>query len=335
MKIVVHTPNWIGDVVFAFPALESLKANFPDAEIWLAANAWVKDVFSGGEAENRIIPLPSLNNLKNVREAAKILKSHRFDIGLLLANSFSSAFLFAAARIPERWGYQKDGRAFLLTKGVPPAKKDPPPHMVHYYLELLAGLGLKTLPPEIKITVSAEEKERARERLASLGADLKKPLVIINPGAAYGPAKRWPAPRFAALARLLQERKNADIAITGTPGDTAPAEEVVSALDNAPINLVGKTTLPELLGIISQASAFVSNDTGPAHLANALRVPVVAIFGPTDPHITAPFHQPSTVIKKENIPCWPCFYRKCPFDHRCLIQISAEDVFEAAAVYLP
>ncbi|MGA2586734.1 MAG: lipopolysaccharide heptosyltransferase II [Candidatus Aminicenantales bacterium] len=335
MKIVVRTPNWIGDVIFALPALESLTANYPEAEIRLAAGGRVKEIFEGEEFAGRLIPLPLSNTFKNFRESAKILKGEGFDIGLLLANSFSSAFLFAAAKIPQRWGYKRDGRGLFLTKGVHPGDEDPPVHMVHYYLRLLEGLDLKTLPPEIRITVSAEEKEKARRELAAAGADPKKPLVILNPGAAYGPAKRWPASGFAELARLLQERKSMDIAITGAPEDAALGAEIASGLARKPIDLVGKTTLRGLFGVISRASVFITNDTGPMHMANALRVPVVGIFGPTDPRVTGPFHPPATVIRKEEIPCRPCSYRQCPYDHRCLRRIPAEEVYDAAAAYLP
>jgi heptosyltransferase-2 len=335
MKIVVRIPNWIGDVLFALPALDSLKAAYPDAEIWLAADAWVEDLFAEGEFAGRIIPLPSLRRSRSLRAAAKALKARRFDAGLLLTNSFSSALLFAAAQIPERWGYRRDGRGPLLTRSVAPKAEDAPSHMVQYYLRLLEGLGLKTLPPEIKLSVSAEAEERARAALAELGANPKRPLAILNPGAAYGPAKRWPASRFAEVGRLLQDRKNTGLVLTGAPGDAAAAAEIAAALSEKPINLVGKTTLRELLGIIGRAAVFVTNDTGPMHMANALRVPVVGIFGPTDPRVTAPFHPPATVIKKEDIPCWPCSNKECPFDHRCMLRISSPEVFEAAAGYLP
>jgi heptosyltransferase-2 len=335
MKIVVRIPNWIGDVLFALPALESLKAAHPEAEIWLAAGAWVKGLFAGSEYADRIVPLPPLHRWKDLRAAAKALEARRFEIGLLLTNSFSSALLFAAARIPERWGYRRDGRGVFLTKSVARKSEDPPSHMVYYYLRLLEGLGLPTVPPEIKLSLPPEGQELARKTLAGLGADPKRPVVILNPGAAFGPAKRWPASRFAELGRLLQERKEVVLAVTGGPEDSEAAEEIAAFLPEKPLNLVGKTRLGELLGITSLAAVFITNDTGPMHMANALRVPVVGLFGPTDPRATAPFHAPATVIKKEDIPCWPCSNRECPFDHRCLLRICAAVVFEAAAAYLP
>lgn len=334
MNIVVRTPNWIGDVVFALPLLQSLKANDPEAQIWLAASSWAKDIFSEGDFASRIIPLGPLKQLRDLGRTSQALKSHGFQRGVLLTNSFSSALIFALAGIPERWGYRGDGRDFFLTRSVPRREADPPPHMVHYYLRLLKGLGLSALPPEIRLSVSPQEKASARRSLAALGADPSRPLAILNPGAAYGPAKRWPVRRFAELARLLEERSPAQILITGGAEDVAIADEIGALLGQTPRSLAGKTSLRELMGLISQASVFITNDTGPMHLANALRVPVVAVFGPTDPRVTAPFHPPASVIKKEGVACWPCFYRKCPFDHRCLAQVSAEEVFQAAAAYL-
>lgn len=333
MKIVIRTPNWIGDVILALPAIESVKKNFPEAEIWLAASGWVQDLFASDESAPNIIPLGRLNHLKNLRSSARQLKESGFDIGLLLTNSFASALLFYLAGIPQRWGYRRDGRGLLLSKAVLWKEQTEAFHHTLYYLNLLESLGLQTSPPEIRIRVTAAEKDQARNELAGLGVDSKKPLVILNPGAAYGPAKRWPSASFAELAGMLQRRKNAEVLITGSSGETWLAESIASALPVRPKNLAGKTSLRRLLGIISQSSLFVTNDSGPMHMANALRIPVVAVFGPTDPKITGPFHQPSAVLKKD-VPCWPCTYRSCPYDHRCMMNIRPAEVFESCAAYL-
>jgi heptosyltransferase-2 len=335
MKIVVRVPNWIGDVIFALPVLESLKTDFPGAEIWLAAQNSVKDIFSGGEFAERVIPLPGSRTLRGLRAEARDLRRQAFDLGILLTNSLGSALVFRLAGIPDRWGYRSDGRGLLLTRSVPRKNTDPPAHMVRYYLGLLEGLGLRTNRPEISLTVSEEEKARAGRELAGRGADAGRPLVILNPGAAHGPAKRWPVSRFAETARLLQERTGADIAITGAAGDAGLAAAVAAPLGRKPIDFTGATTLRGLLGIMSRAAVILTNDTGPMHLANALRVPVVAVFGPTDPRVTAPFFSPATVLKKDGVPCWPCEYRECPYDHRCMTGISAEEAASALKEYLP
>ncbi len=333
MKIVIRIPNWIGDVVLSLPALDSLKNNFPQAQIWLATVQRVMDLFSGDSRVNGLISLPDLTDLRTLKDSTQRLKSYEFDIGLLLTNSFSSALLFYLAQIPQRWGYQSDSRSLLLTKGVPLKDQADASHQVNYYLDLLSGLGLQTGPLEINLPLSSEQKEAARKKLLSFGLDLKKPLVILNPGAYYGPAKRWPASKFAELAALFQKRKAAEILMTGSAEDVSLCESVASRLERRPATLAGQTTLQELLGIISLSSLFVTNDTGPMHMANALRIPVVALFGPTDPRLTGPIQQPSAVIKKD-VPCWPCTYRECPYDHRCMMRIEPEEVFLVSQIFL-
>ena len=328
MKILIRVPNWIGDAVLARPAIEGIAASLPQAELWLNAAEWVKDLFSSDERIAGIVPSPPSNGVKRVREAARKIRAESFDIGILLTNSFGSALLFSLAGIPQRWGYAGDGRALLLTKSVRKVNRDSARHQVHYYLDLVAGLGLKPGSPTLRLTVTEEEKNQARRHLDETGVDPGRPLLILSPGAGYGPAKRWPASRFAALASLFQERKNAAVVITGSASEIPIAAEISSCLNKKPLSLTGKTTLPELKGLISLARLFISNDSGPMHLANALGVPVVGIFGPTDPAVTGPLEQPAAVVKKD-VPCWPCFYRKCPYDHRCMTRIDPEEVYRA------
>ena len=333
MKIIVRTPNWIGDTLMAFPAIAALRRHFPSDEISIAAPDGIRDIFAGPETTERLLfPAPARKGTSLLRAAAG-LRAGRFDAGLLLTNSFGSALVFALARIPERWGYARDGRGRLLTKRVRARRTDEPVHMVRYYSELMEGLGIPTSPPEIRLSVIPEEAARGRELLARAGLDPGRPLVILNPGAAYGPAKRWPQERFSVLARIVQESRGAEIAVTGTAEDRPAAAAICAGLRRPAADLTGKTTLRELLAVIRAAAVFVTNDSGPMHLANALRVPVVALFGPTDPAVTAPYHDPRTILKKDVV-CWPCLYRRCPYDHRCLAGISAEETAAAAENYL-
>lgn len=334
MKIIIRAPNWIGDAVMALPALESIRDNFPKASISIAAKNWVKDLFVSNSLAEEAISLPETNDVKSQWLAAQDLKTRSFDLGLLLTNSLGSAFLFYLARIPQRWGYGTDGRSVLLTKSVALKGSDVPRHQVFYYLDLLHSLGFKTVPPEIKLAVPPGKSQAARDRLVSMGLDPGKPLVIVCPGASYGPAKRWPASRFARLASLLQERKAAEILVIGSADEAGIAASMASLMEKKPAVLAGETTLADLMGLISRASLFVSNDTGPMHVANALGVPVVAIFGPTDPAVTGPFQKPSICLKKE-VPCRPCSYRTCPYDHRCLMGIDPEEVFQASQEMWP
>lgn len=334
MKVLIRVPNWIGDAVLALPALESLRHNLPDASLTLVAKSWVKDLFIHNSLDADVIPLPNHDDVKTIWTTAQALKANHFDTGLLLTNSFSSAFLFYLARIRERWGYGTDGRIVLLTKSVIPPPSDSPRHQVYYYLDLIRGLGFETLEPRLKIPLPTEALPAARTRLQAIGLDQKKPLVIVSPGASYGPAKRWPASSFAQLATLLQEKKGAEILIIGAGEESDIATSISFSMPKRPAILTGETSLAELLGLISLATLFISNDTGPMHIANALGIPVVAIFGPTDPAVTGPFQKPSLYLKKE-VPCWPCSYRACPYDHRCMTSISAEEVLAACEALWP
>ena len=333
MKFLARTPNWIGDAVLARPALESLRRMYPQAEVWLLASDWVKDLYEKDGLFNGVLPLGRMRGPRAYARMAGQLKDQRFDVGLLLTNSFASALLFSMARIPERWGYRRDGRGPLLTRSVPVPELAPAKHQVLYYLDLMKGLGLKAAAPDLRISLPEGEKRAARQSLRGLGVSLKRPLVVLNPGAAYGPAKRWPAERFAELGALLQQKKRAELLITGSSAEEGLAAEIASRLPNPPTVLAGRTSLRQLLGFISQARLFITNDTGPMHLANILSVPVVALFGPTDPVVTGPFHPPAVVLKKE-VACWPCLYRKCPYDHRCLTGIRTEEVLAAALRFL-
>jgi heptosyltransferase-2 len=334
MKIIVRAPNWVGDCVLAVPALRSLRRGFPGAGIWVAARTGTGDLFAVAGLADGIVALPEDDGFKGLRPASRIIREGSFDAGLLLTNSFGSALLFYISGIPERWGYAADGRSLLLTKPVPRAKAPTPRHHVHYYLDLVAGLGLETLTPELKISLPAGDLEAARVRLERLGIDLSRPLVALCPGASYGPAKRWPAERFAAAAALIQERRGAEILVIGSASEAGIAEAIRKEMGCQPHVLTGATSLRELMGVIARSTLVISNDTGPMHLANALGVPVVGIFGPTDPAVTGPFAPPSRVVKKD-VPCWPCYYRRCPLDHRCLTLIRPGEVAGAAESLWP
>lgn len=332
MKIAVRAPNWIGDSILSLAAIKSLSKNFPRAEIWVAAKEWVKNIYTPYDFIKGVILLPETNDLKCLKNSIQRLKDFHFDIGLLLTNSFASALLFYLAKIPQRWGYSRDGRRMLLTKAVPANPQDSCCHQLEYYLRLLSGLGLKTDPPSLLFSISQDETETARQLLFSHGVDFGRPIVTLHPGASYGPAKRWPVEKFAALATLFQEKERANILLTGAPNEIDLVKSVSSLMNINPFNLAGKTNLRILAGIIHLSQLFVTNDSGPMHLANALRTPVVTIFGPTNPAITGPFQEPSAVIKKE-VACWPCSYRECPFDHRCMVNIEPEEVFEVCSPF--
>ena len=327
MKVVVRAPNWIGDSILALPAIHSLKEGHPDAEIWIAAKGWVKDLFVAIPIVSGVLTLPEHVTPKSLQASARELRAQGFDAGLLLTNSFASAYHFWLARIPQRWGYKKDGRQLLLTKGV----KRPAPyeaiHQVDYYLRLVAGLGIQPREPHLTLPLTQEESQGAESLLAACSLDRTKPLVVLNPGGYFGSAKRWPPHRYAEAASLFQQKWGAEILIIGSSREKPLADTISQGLEKRACVLTGKTTLRQLAAVLSLADLCVTNDSGPMHMANALGIPTVAVFGPTDPEATRPFQPPSVFIQKK-VPCWPCAYRDCPFDHRCMLNISAEEVFE-------
>lgn len=332
MKLLVRMPNWVGDAVLALPVLDALRRFQPEAELWVAGRPWVQDLVRPNDLVRGVLQVPGNGGFKSLRAAAVELRPHSFDAGLLLTNSFASALLLTLAKVPERWGYARDWRTFLLTRRVhPPALEGL--HQIDYYRRLLSGLDINPGPREVRLEISPEERRAAGRRLEEAGRPAGRPLVILNPGASYGPAKRWPESRFAELGRLFETKTDAVIALVGAPGEAPLAADVARGLGRPPLDFTGRTTLRELMGVVSQARVFITNDSGPMHLANALAVPVVAVFGPTDPGATGPLRPPAAVVKKE-VPCWPCLYRTCPYDHRCMLRVGAEEVFDAARRYL-
>jgi len=300
MKIVVRAPNWIGDSILALPTLAILHEKYPEAEIWICGLDWIKDIFLPLNYVEGVIPLKSPSLLRSLLQNAKTLKKKQFDVGVLLTNSFSSALLFFLAKIPQRWGYDRDFRRLLLTKRIKINDSSLSLHQVMYYINLLSSLGLPASPPSLAFSLNPAIRQQANDFLVSMGITFQRPIVVINPGAFYGATKRWPEPRFAELASILQEKIHADILIVGSADELVLAQRIASMMKEPPFILTGKTTVAQLAGILSHARLFVSNDSGPMHMANSLGVPVVAIFGPTNPNLTGPFQPPSASRKKRH-----------------------------------
>ncbi len=312
----------------ALPVLGSLAASGPDIEVWAAGEPWVGDLLPPGLGVRGALTIGRPKGLKGFRKEAAALKERRFDAGLLLTNSFGTALLLRLAGIPERWGYSRDGRGPLLTRRVRVKETLETRHQRDYYLDLLAPLGFSLSDNGSGLTVTPEESAAAERMLDESGRVRSRPLVILNPGAAYGPAKRWPADRFAALGRLFQSRAGADILIIGSAGERDLADAVAAGLERPALDLVGRTSLRQLVALIGLGRLLVTNDTGPMHVADALGTPILAVFGPTDPAATGPGRARAAVMKVD-APCWPCLYRKCPYDHRCMTGIGPEEAFEA------
>ncbi|MBS1112060.1 MAG: ADP-heptose--LPS heptosyltransferase [Nitrospirae bacterium] len=343
-RILIRGVNWIGDAVITLPAIRSIRRAFPNAQISLLVKPWVAEIFKGSPDIDEIILYDEqykgvIGKLKLVRT----LRRKKFDKAILLQNAFDAALIAWLAGIPERIGYNRDFRGFLLTKAVPVKNDAAGEHQVHYYLSLIKEAGINPVTAEPYIYLSDEEREHARALLnPSPITHHPSPLIGINPGATYGSAKRWPAENFAELIRTIINELDGRVLIFGSPTEAEIADEILKKLETRDselkthiLNMTGKTNLRELTALISECDAFVTNDSGPMHMAAALHVPTVALFGSTDSSATGPFGDGHKVITKK-LSCSPCLERECPEGHlKCMTEISPEEVFSALKDLLP
>lgn len=336
MKILIRATNWVGDAIMALPALRAVRNRFPHADIAILARPYVADIYREQGICNQLVVYDSQTKhagiLGRERLAAE-LRGQKFDVALLLQNAFDAAWLVWRAGIPERIGYARDGRGFLLTKPIPvPKTGEIPPHEKFYYLELLRRAGwIDSVPDEYVITLNVSElrRRRAEEFLVQSGARRNSLRIAIGAGASYGSAKCWPPSRFAELANRLQSESDADVILFGTASEAAVTRAISSELHRPPIDLTEKTSIADLPALLSHCHLFIGNDSGAMHVAAAVGLPVVAVFGPTDPYGTAPVTPRCTIVQQKPY-CSPCFLRHCPTDHRCMRAITPEMV-EAAA----
>lgn len=329
-SLLVRAPNWIGDAVMATPTLAALRATMPRTRITVLGRAGITDVLAGHSAVDALI----LDDHRGTHQGlfgrsrlASELRSRGFDAVLLLPNSFEAAFIAALARVPTRVGYRTDGRGPLLTHALQPLAS-PSPHMTYYYLGLLAAWGQAGDHRAVSLAVTAAERNQARRRLDEWGAKSSDGLVALNPGAAYGTAKRWPAERFAAVAQRVV-RDGGFVIVLGAATERALGDAIVAGLGRRAFNAAGLTTIRDAMAILTWCRRLVTNDSGPMHVAAALGVPVTAIFGPTDPRTTSPTGERVTLIQHP-VDCAPCRYRDCPIDHRCMTAVTVDEVCTSA-----
>lgn len=336
MKILVRVPNWVGDAIMAIPALEGIRRARPEAEICILARPVVADLLESEPFVDRILRYDFrgihrgwLGRERLIRQ----LRGERFDVAVLLQNAFEAAWLAWRARIPECVGYARDGRGAFLTPAIRvPRKGGIPDHESHYYLELLRRSGwVEGSPaiPSIRLHVSPEDRQAAETLLRRAGARGNAWRCAIAPGASYGAAKCWSPDRFALLADRLISECDADVIFFGAPDEKQIAARICSAMRSRAIALVGETSARGLAALFSSCSLFIGNDSGAMHVAAAAGLPVIGIFGPTDPKATAPVTEQFTLIR-ETVSCSPCFLRRCPVDHRCMERIAVDAVFAAA-----
>ena len=328
----MRATNWVGDAVMSLPALAALRRRFPRAHIAVLARPWVADLYGREPFANEIIPYAGRSWAARKETAAK-LRTLRFDCALLLQNAFDAALVAKMGGIPRRIGYSRDGRGWLLTDAVEvPRRGSIPAHESFYYLELMRRIGwVEALPKEayIRLEGSPAAREAGRQRFAEEGLTT---VIGVSPGAAFGGAKRWFPERFAEAAAALGRELRGTIALFGSKDERALCETVRGDLARRGIdvrNYAGATTLGEFIDRAAACRLFLTNDSGAMHIASALGVPTVTVFGATN-HITTGPTGPLARIVRNAVECSPCLLRECPIDHRCMAAVSAAKVVETA-----
>jgi heptosyltransferase II len=358
-RILVRGVNWLGDAVMTTPALLRLREKFPAAHIALLTPEKLRDLWQHHPAVSETISVAAEESVFSV---ATKLRAGRFDLALVLPNSPRSAIEVYLGGIPQRLGYARPWRNLFLTQTVAPRvnavkmqKRSigeirelivgnskfkiqnstflPSAHQILEYLHLTAALGANPSPLAPQLMVTPEEIEAAKKKFGL--EKINGPIIGLNPGAEYGPAKRWPVEKFIAAAREIQRQKTQCAWILfGGKNDRPLTAQIESAIRNpqsANFNLSGQTSLRELMSLLKLCRVLLTNDTGPMHVAAALGTPVVVPFGSTSPELTGPGLPGDTRhhLLKSDAPCAPCFLRECPIDFRCMNGISVERVVEA------
>jgi heptosyltransferase-2 len=361
MKILVRGTNWLGDAVMTTPALLRLREKFPGAHIAILTAEKLGGLWANHPAINEIIPFTPG---ETAFSTGKKLRAGKFDLALVLPNSPRSAMEVFFARIPRRIGYARPWRNFFLTQAVAPRaeavkmrkrsvgeikkliaenpeSRVPNPkiqksaHQIFEYLNLSAALGANPEPLPPQLFVTPDEVETAKKKFGL--EKISNPVFGLNPGAEYGPAKRWPVEKFISAAKEIQRQTNCAWILFGGKSDAALTDQIESAIrkvavckdQSAIYNLAGKTSLRELMALLKICRVLLTNDTGPMHVAAALGTPVIVPFGSTSPELTGPIFFANAKVLKSDAPCSPCFLRECPIDFRCMNGIGVERVVEA------
>lgn len=371
-RILVRGVNWLGDAVMTTPALQRLRERFPSAEIILLTHEKLATLWERHPSLNRVLTFAPGESPWAI---SRRLRAHGFELALVLPNSPRSALETWLARIPHRVGYARSWRNWLLTHAIPtrpghvamPKRSDAEinrllktasadslsverrarsgeraesktAHQLHEYLHLVAALGASAelLPPHLAVDPDEMVATAAKFKLPA-GAGETRPIFGLNPGAEYGPAKRWPLERFIAAAKAIHQRTNCLWLIFGGPADVPAATALHSALNPEPSAppvsycLAGQTSLRELMALLKRCQLLLTNDTGPMHVAAALGTSVIVPFGSTSPELTGPGlpGDPRHRLLRSTAPCSPCFRRECPVDFCCMTGITVEQVVEA------
>ena len=331
-NILIRSTNWIGDAVMTLPAVAAVRNSFPEARITILAKPWVAELFElcPDIDEIMLFHSPGIHDgLSGKWRIAREIRKKQFDAAILLQNAIEAAIIAFLAGIPVRAGYNSDGRGLLLTHSVRRTKAIREVHQTDYYLEMVKALGCRPAGREALLTLGKDEERPVDALLARYGLRDNPLLVGMAPGATYGPAKKWFPERFSSVADRLVDGYSAQIILFGSSEDNDTAATVQARAKYPMHDLTGKTGLREAMALMARCRLFISNDSGLMHVAAALGVPTVAIFGSTNPAATSPPGRNNIIIYKD-VACSPCLKPDCPTDFRCMDLIGVDDVYEAA-----
>jgi lipopolysaccharide heptosyltransferase II len=309
-RILIRSSNWLGDAVMSVPAVRAIKNGRPDVHVTISAPNKIAPMWKLIPEVDAIIPLPEGSLLSVVR----LLKQQMpFDVAILFPNSLRVALETWLSGIPRRVGYRGHCRSWLMNQTVrEPRKPGPPEHHSLRFLRIARECGAETSNVEVPKTNQTSNIEHQM-------------LIGLCPGAEYGPAKRWLAERFAEAAAKITAQSSAQWILLGTKNDAAIGEQIAAAIGDHCVNRIGQTTLDQLIDELRQCRLLLTNDTGTMHLAALLGVPVVAVFGSTEPRLTGPLGNGHTILR-HHVECSPCFLRECPIDFRCMKAITTDEV---------
>jgi heptosyltransferase-2 len=335
-RILVKEVNWLGDLVLSLPALRVLRAAFDGAALSVLIRRELAGFFDGIHWIDEVIPYTMRAGIRRWADQRKIVaavRARRFDLAVIFPNSFRSALWMMLAGVPRRAGYATDGRGFLLTNRTVPNVSVQERHQRFYWLEMVSDtLGISPAIPDrssYRLELSQQSIVRMKEWLASHRRNRHAPLIAISAAAAYGPAKEWPAPYYAKLIDLMGELAGAECVLLGTPSERFKCQNLASMSRAGAVVAAGETDVAELKALLSLCDGFAGNDSGAMHLAAALGIPAVGIFGSTNPGLTGPVGPKATVIYHP-VHCSPCFARTCRFGHyQCLQAIEPAKIAAA------
>jgi heptosyltransferase-2 len=331
-KILIRATNWIGDAILTFSAISSIRNTYPEARIFILVKPWVADIFRLSPLVDEIIPYESSGihaGIFGKLRLARELKVQQFDMVILLQNAIEAAIIARLSGIPVRAGYNTDVRGCLLSHPVVRTQAIKKVHQSYYYLAMVQSLGCGAPGQGPFIKLTAPDEKTAARLLQDHGIDSNQLLIGMAPGATYGPAKKWFPDRFGALADKFQEEFGITTLLFGSASDRETTLTIQNYSKYPFLDLAGKTDLRTAVALMARCILFISNDSGLMHVAGALNIPSIAIFGSTNPVTTAPLGENNTIIYNKT-DCSPCLRETCPTDFRCMESISTLAVYNLA-----